>query len=196
MRRAWHSDAEIDEAMNLSALRVRFASQELEETLLSHPRSHEALRARSAALREFARAIHRAVALRAIAEKYLENLEALKPLAGRIAYRTATLFESRPRHMQENWIFSCESSSMKDEAKSEILFAYCRDLRSGAWFESRRNHVLQGLTLMNREIFLCTRAHTDMIAVNADGSVSLMGGDPGEMPFYNPGSDDTTDALF
>lgn len=196
LRRARHSDAEIDDVMNLAATRIRFASHELEEANHFRPRSHDALRARSAALREFARAVRHAVALRAVAEKYLENLEALKPLAGRIAYRTATIFESRPRHMQENWIFSHEGSAMKDEAKSEILFAHCRDLRSGAWFESRRTHVLQSLTLMNREIFLCTRTHADVIAVNADGSVSTVEGGPDGMPFYSPDFDDTTDALF
>lgn len=196
LRRAQHSDAEIDEVMSLAATRIRFASHALEETLHFHSRDHEARRARSAALREFARAVRRAVALRAVAEKYLENLEVLKPLAGRIAYRTATIFESRPRHMQEHWIFSHEGSAMKDEAKSEILFAHCRDLRSGAWFESRRTHVLQSLTLMNREIFLCTRAHADVIAVNADGSVSTTGDGSDDMPFYGYGPDDKTDAMF
>ncbi len=196
LRRARHSDAEIDDVMNAAATHVRFASHELGDfPHARHIRDPEMRRDHATALRDFTRALRRAIALRAVAEKYLENLETLRPLAGRIAYRTATIFESRPRHMQENWGLH-EFGTMKDEAKSEILFAHCRDLRSGTWFEGRKTRVLQSLTLMNHEIFLCARTHADMVAVNPDGSVSTTGDGIQDLPLYGFGAEENIDTMF
>lgn len=175
LRRGSHADAALDEVMNDAALDLRQAAHTLQELSSARPYDRETTRARAQSLRETVRLLRRAIALRSVAAQYLANLETLRPLAGRIAYRTATIFESRPRHMQENWVNYYEPGTLGDSAKAEILFAHCRDLRSGMWFESRRAQIQQSLNALNREVFLCTRAHGDVIVVNADGSVCAVG---------------------
>ena len=114
---------------------------------------------------------------------------ALRPVAGRIAYRTATVFQRRPRHMQDIWADPPFDDIAGDERRAEILHAHCRDVRAGVWFDGRRTAVIQNLNLLNREAFLVSQKHGDVVYAGPDGHIFPIGGES------FPGSRDD-DAFF